>query len=154
MEEFPNTLYSAFHNVNITQNNSDMTGVKKLILVQYYKLQILFRYYQFLHQSPFFPPSVPRFHFAFSHHVLLVSSSPSQFLRLSLSFTIFSVFSLGLCNVFSWGQWDCIIEKNTAEVSSSQGIMSRIHDVELSLSDVNLDHLATGFSTVNYHISL
>ena len=55
MEEFPNTLYSGFHNVNITQNNSDVIGVKKLILVQYYKLQILFRYYQFLHQSPFFP---------------------------------------------------------------------------------------------------
>ena len=32
MEEFPNTLYSGFHNVNITQNNSDMTSVKKLIL--------------------------------------------------------------------------------------------------------------------------
>ena len=55
MERFPNTLSSGFHNVNITQNNSDLTGVKKLTLVQYYKLQILFRYYQFLHQSPFFP---------------------------------------------------------------------------------------------------
>ena len=69
MEEFPNTLYSGFHNVNITQNNSDMTSVKKLILVQYYKLQILFRYYQCLHQSPFFPLLIQ----GFTLHFIIVS---------------------------------------------------------------------------------
>lgn len=133
MEEFPNTLYSGFHNVNITQNNSDVIGVKKLILVQYYKLQILFRYYQFLHQSPFFPLLIQ----GFCLHLVIVSyrsppvrDSFSDFPCLSRSL----VSSVWVCVMISHEDSATVLLRRTPQRGDfSQGIVSRIHDVELLL---------------------